>query len=69
MKTITAIAVAVGAMLGAICGAAAAKADEPFIMCPSGRSGVATSVTSCAFADNVRYNYIRQGGGTIIDAC
>ena len=42
-----------------------AHADEAFLVCPSGRSGVATSVTSCAFADNVRYNYIRQGGPII----
>ena len=45
-----------------------AKADGVFLVCPSGQSGVATSVTSCAFADNVRYNYMRQGGGTYIDA-
>lgn len=38
---------------------------ETFIMCPSGRSGVATNVTSCAFADSVRASYLAQGGPVI----
>lgn len=33
-----------------------------FVICPSGHSGVATTVTSCAFADNVRRAYLAQGG-------
>src|ERR1700744_1894936 len=40
-----------------------ANADESFDTCPSGNSGVATSVTSCAFADNVRGQYFAEGGG------
>jgi len=32
-----------------------------FIVCPSGRDGVASAVTSCAFADNVRRVYYNQG--------
>lgn len=44
---------------------AIAHADEPFLTCPSGRSGVATTVTSCAFADNVRANYFNQGAGAV----
>lgn len=43
-----------------------ARADAPFVMCPSGRAGVATSVTSCAFADNVRRGYLAQGNGEVI---
>jgi len=42
--------------------AATANADEPFIPCPDGRTGVATSVTSCAFAHNVRSAYLNQPG-------
>lgn len=42
--------------------AATAHADEAFLTCPSGRSGVATLVTSCAFADNVRASLLTQGG-------
>lgn len=38
-----------------------------FIMCPSGRSGIATSVTSCPFADNVRSSYIASGGASLIN--
>jgi hypothetical protein len=41
---------------------ALAHADEGFIMCPSGHDGVATEVTSCAFADNVRRAWLDQYG-------
>ena len=44
---------------------ASAYVDESFIMCPSGRSGVATAVTSCPFADNVRYSYLTQSGSVV----
>jgi hypothetical protein len=44
--------------------AASAHADD-FIICPSGLSGVATSATSCPFADNVRAAYFGQGGGLV----
>jgi hypothetical protein len=37
-----------------------------FAICPSGHSGVATTVTSCAFADNVRSAYLVQGGPTVL---
>lgn len=43
--------------------ASPAHADESFDVCPSGNSGVATSVTSCAFADSVRSRYFAEGGG------
>lgn len=42
------------------------RADTPFVMCPGGHSGVATAVTSCAFADNVRRSYLSQGSGSVI---
>lgn len=63
-KLLTAAAVAIGSAATALtmATAAPAHADELFIGCPSGHSGVATTVTSCAFAENVRYNYIAQGG-------
>ena len=31
------------------------------LVCPDGHSGVATSVTSCQFAMNVRISYLSQG--------
>jgi hypothetical protein len=34
-----------------------AQADYLFTVCPSGQSGVATTVTSCAFADATRASY------------
>jgi len=37
-----------------------------FLTCPSGRDGVATSVTSCEFADNVRRAYLDQGGPVVM---
>lgn len=37
-----------------------------FLICPDGHTGVATSVTSCQFAVNVRYSYLHQGGPTVI---
>ncbi|MGV9710006.1 hypothetical protein ACWDTI_05020 [Gordonia sp. NPDC003424] len=40
---------------------------ELFTVCPSGRVGVATSVTSCAFADNVGSAY-RSTGSSVITA-
>ncbi|CQD11798.1 hypothetical protein BN1232_02217 [Mycobacterium lentiflavum] len=44
----------------------APPADETFLICPDGHSGVATGVTSCQFAMNVRTSYLRQGGPTVI---
>ena len=43
--------------------ASPAHADESFDTCPSGNSGIASSVTSCAFADNVRSQYFTEGAG------
>jgi hypothetical protein len=37
-----------------------------FLVCPDGHTGVATTVTSCQFAMNVRDSYLRQGGPTVI---
>lgn len=37
-----------------------------FAICPSGHAGVATTVTSCAFADNVRKAYLIQGGPGVL---
>jgi hypothetical protein len=45
--------------------APSANAYENFYVCPSGRSGVATTVTSCAFADNVRYSYLHENGHVV----
>lgn len=42
-----------------------AHADN-FITCPSGRSGVATNVTSCGFADNVRLAWFGQPGNPVV---
>lgn len=55
------------AVLGSLIGAsqADAHADYTFAMCPSGRSGVASTVTSCEFADNVRQEYFHQSGPRI----
>jgi hypothetical protein len=45
---------------------AAPPSQGTFIVCPDGHSGVATSVTSCEFAMNVRDSYLGQGGPTVI---
>lgn len=37
-----------------------------FLVCPDGHSGVATGVTSCQFAMNVRDSYLSQGGPEVI---
>jgi hypothetical protein len=44
----------------------APPANETFIICPDGHSGVATGVTSCQFAMNVRQSYLSGGGPTVI---
>jgi hypothetical protein len=48
----------VAALAVSILTSALVHADGVFIACPSGRDGVATSVTSCEFADNVRRAYL-----------
>lgn len=45
--------------------ASMAHADV-FIMCPSGHDGVATDVTSCEFADNVRRAWLSQYGPVVM---
>ena len=42
-----------------------ASADA-FTVCPSGRSGVATGDTSCAFADNVHRAWYSQPGQIVV---
>lgn len=37
-----------------------------FLVCPDGRTGVATNVTSCEFALNVHKSYLSQGGTTVV---
>ena len=59
-----AAAAAIAATVG-VAAPAQAYVDEAFLICPSGSSGVDTSVTSCAFADNVRYSYLTQSGQVV----
>jgi hypothetical protein len=47
---------------------APAHADNMFVMCPSGRDGVSSSVTSCLFADNVRDAFYALGTPTYLRA-
>lgn len=61
MKTIIAVVLALAAMFTAPVAQA-----EPVLVCPGGRSGVATYVTSCPFAQNVRQAYFAQGGHDIV---
>jgi hypothetical protein len=50
--------------------------SELFVPCPAtfsgggypSASGIASTVTSCPFAENVRYNYIVSGGMSVINA-
>lgn len=43
-----------------------ARADGLFIECPSGRDGIASAVTTCPFADNVRRAYFTQDGNVVV---
>ena len=56
-----AAATATGALLF---GAAPAQADDGFLSCGAG-AGIASSVTSCEFAQNVRYAWFHQPGRII----
>lgn len=60
------LAVAMTIMIAAFLGITPARADTPFVMCPGSRAGVATVVTSCAFAENVRRGYLSHGGSQVI---
>ena len=65
-KNLTATAaLTIGLAATALTTTAPAHADELFLACPSGHAGIATPVTSCAFAENVRYNYLSQGDQVI----
>ena len=60
-----ALAVALGSPVTALFSLAVAvpaHAEDYFIGCPSGHSGIATTVTSCPFAENVRQAYLSQDG-------
>jgi hypothetical protein len=68
-RRIKIIAAAVAASIAALIAANStpdAGADESFAVCPSGHSGIATSVTSCPFAENVRIGYLTQGGPIVL---
>jgi hypothetical protein len=43
-----------------------AAGGELFLVCPDGHSGIATTVTSCPFAENVRIAYLTQGGPVVV---
>lgn len=45
---------------------AAPPTQGTFLVCPDGHSGVATGVTSCQFAMNVRGSYLSNGGPEVI---
>jgi hypothetical protein len=62
MRKVAAVAAITFVLAEGVALAATASADEEFIGCPDGQSGVATTVTSCAFAENVRRAYFSQGG-------
>lgn len=53
---------ATGALL---LGAAPAQADDAFLSCGAG-AGIASSVTSCEFAHNVRYAWFHQEGSVVL---
>lgn len=68
MRITTAAAILLGtiaALAVSILTSASAHADV-FIGCPSGRDGIATSVTSCEFADNVRRAWLDQYGPVVL---
>jgi hypothetical protein len=69
MRIKTAAAILLGtfaALAVSILTSALGHADDVFIACPSGRDGVATLVTSCEFADNVRRAYLSQYGPVVL---
>ncbi len=67
-KKIAAIAAAVGAFSTgtAMLLPVSAYADEVFAVCPGGHAGIATTVTSCPFAQNVRSAYLNQVGPVVV---
>jgi hypothetical protein len=65
MKKIIAGGIAAAAVGTALAVAAPANAAEDFLVCPDGHSGIATTVTSCPFAENVRVAYLTQAGQVV----
>ena len=65
-KSATATALGLFAAAAAAVGMSAPARADVFIACPSGRDGVATSVTSCEFADNVRRAWFSQYGPVVL---
>ncbi|AHJ86584.1 hypothetical protein Jolie2_34 [Mycobacterium phage Jolie2] len=66
LRAVIAVAVVVLVLaLGALWAASHAKA-ESFDLCPSGRTGVASADTSCAFAENVRTSFYWNPQWTIV---
>lgn len=63
MRLLGSLALALAIMFGSL--PAQAHADDDFLVCPSGHSGIATSVTSCAFAESVRQAYLSQDGPVV----
>lgn len=67
MRAIIYAACVAAAMTGGVLSAPRAYADEDVAVCPSGYAGVATSVTSCAFADSVRAVWASEGGPSVLN--
>lgn len=65
IRTLAVLAATTAGTVG-IGGAALPTANaEEFTVCPSGRTGVATDDTSCAFAENVRSAWLAQPGNVV----
>ena len=64
--TTKAVAVSVLGMSLSVMTPTLARADDMFTVCPDGHSGVATVVTSCPFAMNVRRSYLNQYGPVVV---
>jgi len=64
-QTIAASLLAGSVITTAIAMASPASADA-FTLCPSGKSGVASADTSCAFADNVHRAWYSQPGTIVM---
>jgi hypothetical protein len=62
----TLLLLGLGTVVGAAIISAPAASADSFVQCPSGRDGVATTVTSCEFADNVRRAYFDQYGQVVM---
>jgi hypothetical protein len=66
MKKVIVGGLAAGAVALGLATAGPANAiTETFIPCPGGGAGIATNVTTCGFAQNVRYAYLTQPGPVV----